>query len=386
MSQTIAVLVPGITGTTLLRPNGASSKLPPLQVWPAEVAAAPKQAAKLLSQEGIYAGEPILNFLGQADRPVYSGLVTYFTQMLGYQYVTASHALPSTTGNVLVGFGYDWRQSNVTTAGALGTLLAGINKQYPGCRVWIVAHSMGGLISRYLIETTLAKGGKSPVQGLVTLGTPHLGAPLALSAITGEIDVSDFLDPAAIEQYVDIPAYPSAFQLLPPQQVQFVLDSAAKGYPIYTTSPVNTLLTAAPPAGFGAPPASLTAATEFFSGLNYGSAQSGRPPYYAVYGSGIATVDRFKYTPSAPTPAAQLTQVSSATVANDPGGDAIVPQSSALFTGGWVSGTFVARQVTHGRLTDSMSVLGQVAAWIGAGAAEDAGTHAEAEVLAPTAV
>jgi pimeloyl-ACP methyl ester carboxylesterase len=43
-------------------------------------------------------------------------------------------------------------------------------------RLWIVAHSMGGLIARsFMIE----KNGDSQVEGLITLGTPHHGTPLA---------------------------------------------------------------------------------------------------------------------------------------------------------------------------------------------------------------
>ena len=53
-TQTIAVLVPGITGSKLIRYN------PLLPVWPDQVAASRADAARLLSQDGITAGEPIL--------------------------------------------------------------------------------------------------------------------------------------------------------------------------------------------------------------------------------------------------------------------------------------------------------------------------------------
>ena len=49
----------------------------------------------------------------------------------------------------------------------------GLGPQH-GKTVHIVAHSMGGLVSRWFIEM---EGGKDMVQHLVTAGTPHLGSP-----------------------------------------------------------------------------------------------------------------------------------------------------------------------------------------------------------------
>lgn len=355
MTQTVAVLVPGITGTTLVK-KGAL-----LPVWPDQVIADPSNAVNLLTQSGLEPGHPILYTPNVPPRPAYAALIAYF-QSLGYEYVTQSESLPQTSGNVLVGFGYDWRQPNEQTAALLEAMLAQISSTYgPACNIWLIAHSMGGLISRYVLESGMASGAAWSVRGLITLGTPHLGAPLALSAITGEIDISDLLDPDLIEQYVDMPAYPSAFQLLPPAQIGFVTDSSAQSYSIYdSSSPVAQLLVAAPPAGFGAPPANFTAATDFFHNLNDSADQAGRPNYYIVYGSGLPTVDAFAYTPSAGTLTQQLTQQTGQD------GDGIVPQTSALFTNGWVSASYSAGPIKHGMLPSDAGVLGQIATWLSA--------------------
>lgn len=363
MTQIVAVLVPGTTGTSLLRLH------PKIIIWPDAVVAFPHRAASLLSSGALHPGQPLQNVTNplthKLEAPAYAPFVDHFTGQ-GYTYFTQSVPLAPTTGNVLVGFGYDWRQPNKTTAAALAAKLDDIAGTYPGAQIWLIGHSMGGLVSRYLLESGMAQGARWTVQGLITLGTPHLGAPLALSVVTGEEDVTKLLDPHVLQQVVDLPLYPSGFELLPPPQSQFVADVSGAGQGIYE-GVVNQLLTAAPPAGFGAPPTSFADAQAFFSGLDYTGGGSGRPPYYVVYGSGLDTVDQFVYNPAAAGPAAQLAQMA---YAGNAAGDGIVPQSSATFTGGTIAGTpYQAVGVRHGLLPADAGVLAQIDAWIGGGAA-----------------
>ena len=63
-----------------------------------------------------------------------------------------------------------------------GTALAGdleaLYSLYPLSDIVIVAHSMGGLVSR-LAAGQLSSATKGKLKGIITLGTPHLGVPLA---------------------------------------------------------------------------------------------------------------------------------------------------------------------------------------------------------------
>jgi pimeloyl-ACP methyl ester carboxylesterase len=85
-------------------------------------------------------------------------------------------------------FPYDWRKSNSEAAGKLAVLLDGLVAQHPGAEITLVAHSMGGLVSRYYLESGKfdTGAGFAAVRRLITLGTPHRGAPLALSAAVGK--------------------------------------------------------------------------------------------------------------------------------------------------------------------------------------------------------
>jgi hypothetical protein len=96
-------------------------------------------------------------------------------------YSTIVSELRSTFGaaNVLV-FPYDWRLDNLHNG---GRLVAAIRARWPDAaanRVTIIAHSMGGLVARAAIELA---GGAPLVSRLLTVGTPHLGAPEALTLL-----------------------------------------------------------------------------------------------------------------------------------------------------------------------------------------------------------
>ncbi len=108
-------------------------------------------------------------------------------------------------------FLYDWRLDNVHNAARLDELINQIRTDYgdPGLMVDIVAHSMGGLMTRYFLrygpvdvlddnEFPVNLWGRSRVRRVVLLGTPNLGSvgsvqafldgvPLAFGRIRTEV-------------------------------------------------------------------------------------------------------------------------------------------------------------------------------------------------------
>lgn len=71
-------------------------------------------------------------------------------------------------------FPYEWRNSNVITAESLKEKIQEIKDDTGIPRVNIVAHSMGGLVARYYIESDFYQ---NDINNLITLGTPHKGSP-----------------------------------------------------------------------------------------------------------------------------------------------------------------------------------------------------------------
>ncbi len=71
-------------------------------------------------------------------------------------------------------FPYQWRDSNVENAKLLHTRIQQIKNETGRPKVDIVAHSMGGLLAREYIESSYYE---NDVDQLITVGTPHLGAP-----------------------------------------------------------------------------------------------------------------------------------------------------------------------------------------------------------------
>lgn len=81
-------------------------------------------------------------------------------------------------GQTLFPFPYDWRRDNRETAADLGQKIDEILR-ICGCqKVDVVAHSMGGLVTRWYIQNIRS----DTIDQIIFLGTPHLGAPKAYLA------------------------------------------------------------------------------------------------------------------------------------------------------------------------------------------------------------
>lgn len=118
---------------------------------------------------------------------------------------------------------YDWRRSNALAAGGLADRIdQAVGSTREEAEVTLLAHSMGGLVSRYYLESGrfTARPGFRAVRRLITLGTPHLGAPLALTAALGK-EKRLFLSAAQVHRLVNDPRYPSLYELLPPRGEPF---------------------------------------------------------------------------------------------------------------------------------------------------------------------
>jgi pimeloyl-ACP methyl ester carboxylesterase len=216
----------------------------------------------------------------------------------------------------LIAFHYDWRKANETSAAALADRLDQTLAAMPTATFHLIGHSMGGLVSRYYLEsgTFDARPAFAKVATLLTLGTPHRGAPLALHRILGQ-EKALWLSAAQIRQAANDPRYPSAYQLLPPPGEPFAWDQTFAGVDIYDEA-------LAP--GRGLSIAGLRAAKAFYAGLD----PSKRPAhvrYFCYSGTRLTT--------NTNSLARTGTAFNPSKIERDDGGDGTVPFWSSALTG-----------------------------------------------------
>lgn len=403
------VVLPGTTGTSLVADGKDQTSIYPLWSYQAvkEAAVFGASVAKKL-EVPLWAGRPGgYKTINDKDPTGYASLITKLVEAgnnsgQSWSWVCTSWPtdnpssvmgnyqqpfdwLPSPlTGNTVIGWGYDWRQNNTITATMLQNFLYHLNTAYAPDGGWanitLIGHSMGGLVSRAYLESvgpnaTPPDPSLGKIDQLITLGTPHLGAPLALAPISNTLQYSssgnananffakvwedDIVGPitdiiagnviAMIDAVVN--SSPGAnqtgmgvstYQLLPPNLgTTFTNFIAVQGdgnydgaYSVFATLP-QTLQTLLTNEGENTP--NLNAAATFFGTLKYTAKPS--VPYNCLYGivdsthpsadpklaKMFTTTTGFTYNPTQSPPLA--------TVDTDGGGDLVVPYVSAMFTG-----------------------------------------------------
>lgn len=304
----VVVVVPGTMGTELFLP-GAAGKAPE-KVWPPEPLETQfgyKRRAKLADSR-VVPGSIIPKVL---CFDFYQPLLDMISD-LGFT--------PDGVAQRLIPFPYDWRRDLFETAGLLAETLDEAHAAGAD-RVSLVAHSMGGLICRLLLEaeTWRQRPWFGAVDQFIAIATPHLGAPLALGRILGidsalGISGPDFAWLASREEY------PSAYQLLPAPGEQACwnqADPALAALDIYSPDVARSL---------GLSPTLLARAKAVHDVLSAGVAAAGkRYFYFAGVGHRTATrVNVFR------TEAGMVEPGGTGLTRTADGGDGTVPMFSAL--------------------------------------------------------
>lgn len=188
----------------------------------------------------------------------------------------------SEVGGSLIPFPYDWRKDIRESARALHTRLSQPDLQ--GRRVAVVAHSMGGLVSRFALEK-LGIPSDLNLQLLALLATPHLGAPVALQNVLG-LRPEIFLSAKQCRDAMMNPGFPSAYQLLPRPGIPSLLARSPKiGFSVLDAFGKTIQQQLNLVAG------SLAAAKEFGADLPFIGQDFNPPcPYLAIAGNAQKTV------------------------------------------------------------------------------------------------
>lgn len=175
---------------------------------------------------------------------------------------------------------YDWRKDAALAADTLAALIERIvNAHGRAVEIDLLGHSMGGLISRYYLESGRYRGraGHDRVKRLVTLATPHYGTPVALLGALG-LHRTFFLSEAQVRRLANDENFPALYQVMPPATHPFVWDDdpAARLAPVATFEPAERR-------ALGLSEANMDAAAAFHGGLDL----TRRPPgveYFFVCG------------------------------------------------------------------------------------------------------
>lgn len=132
------------------------------------------------------------------DKDIFEGLRLELEQ-LGY-----------IVGQDLFFFPYDWRLDLEITKDRLKQKIEAVKLQTGSAQVDIIAHSMGGILTKTYLDTY----GKASVRKLVFVGTPHLGAPKAAKVLLrGDRFSIPWLEPDRIKELAL--NMPSLYELLP---------------------------------------------------------------------------------------------------------------------------------------------------------------------------
>ncbi|MEV0902967.1 hypothetical protein [Actinoplanes sp. NPDC049802] len=172
MRKHLIVVLPGIGGS-VLAPKGRPDEPVWSVGWPDR---------RLLRHPEMLALDQELEPVGLISslRPV-----PFWTAITGYERVVAALSDGRNPDPTVLAAPYDFRRGIVPAAQRLDDLVRQrLETLWPGAdhrrRVIVVAHSMGGLVARYWIGPGGAAG---LCRSLITLGTPHWGAPKALSVM-----------------------------------------------------------------------------------------------------------------------------------------------------------------------------------------------------------
>ena len=173
---------------------------------------------------------------GIFGKDFYGKIISTLHDIGGYKLAKPGEKIDKTQKNYYV-FYYDWRQDNAVTAALLADFIDQIQEDYgnPDLKVDIVAHSMGGLITRYYIRYGRVDvlnrndfpvnmyGGKR-VRRVILLGTPNLGSIKIMNFFIDGIKVGGS-EKIKTETMVTMP---SLYQLFPHPLNNWIVTSKGK--------------------------------------------------------------------------------------------------------------------------------------------------------------
>ena len=218
----LVVILPGITGSVLQKDGKDVWNFSGQSLWQLV-----QTQGKSLQDLKITGNDPGTEDLGDGIRAtsLVSGshiipklekvLSGYYitSQMIRDNFETIEGSISNEQSANFFEFPYDWRRDNRVNARLLKTFLdrrLKLWRDHTGltdAKVILLAHSMGGLISRYYLEVL---EGWQDCKALFTFGTPYRGSLAAVDVLANGLDLLKLVDLSDM-----LRSLPSVYQLLP---------------------------------------------------------------------------------------------------------------------------------------------------------------------------
>ncbi len=225
------VVVPGILGSGLVRPDGT-------QVWLNAGNAFGSHDLSLPQTLPFEARQDDLTPYGLLGVDAVLPRLFGFTEYADLVELLERAGLRRDPGHRLQYhvFTYDWRRDLIDSARRLGEALDALAESVgsPGLKVNLLAHSMGGLVARYYLRYGGAEpggpvtwAGVRRIENLILVATPNSGSVPSLDAILNGSRVGFSTTTLAASV---IASMPSIYQLLPPAGAPSLIDS--RGNPL----------------------------------------------------------------------------------------------------------------------------------------------------------
>ena len=264
------IVIPGVLGTQLI--NSKTGEI----VWPSafrstdEGSTLPITPDLAANRDDVVPGKIVETLRLARVLPevfVYRDLLNALREYGGYR--EADWTTPGEDGDrdAFYVFPYDWRRDNVENARLLARRIHGLKEQLrrPDLRFNILAHSMGGLIARYVamygdvdlpaddVSLKPTWAGAPDINKIIMLGVPNEGSADAFTTVIDGYSVTEglrrripLLNKLTSEEAISAP---SIFQLMPHRPVAKFLDENLKPLSIdlydpavwkqYGWSPIN---------------------------------------------------------------------------------------------------------------------------------------------------
>jgi pimeloyl-ACP methyl ester carboxylesterase len=269
------VFVPGIMGSELR--NQQTNQ----RVWPPTLTqiVTKSLSAEALLDEHLAPIKPVSNIA--RFYPVYSSLLNDL-ERCGY-------SLDGASGKQLIAFAYDWRQDNAMSAERLAERLDLLSSDD---EIVLLAHSMGGLVCRYLIESGdyASRPWFRQIKQLITMGTPHHGAASALKMVAG-LEDNVGIKKDQVKLFADDPRYAAAYQLVASADSGMTVTAGLRNKPAKNFDPFDQRIVAA----YQLSKHNIDIAHNFWAKLDLANRPS-HIDYFAFLGSAHRTLSRMEWT------------------------------------------------------------------------------------------